>query len=537
MATIGSIMIGMSAKTEQLQKDLKKGSALVTAFASKVATVGVSAAAQLTKFVTGGVAAAAGGLGAFAVSAGRAIDETGDMADRLGTTTENLMALRYAAKLTGSDTEALDGALSKMNVNLGKAATEGGPTADALSKIGLDARALAQQDPTQAFIAITAGLEKIPNTAERASTAMAIFGKGGIGVLSSIGAGASELTRLSDELKKVGGISESTRQQIGAGFDAFDRMGTIVTAVGAKLAGEFAPYVVAAGEKLAQFASQGIDAGSIVSTGAKFIIDSIIVAADVVNGLGLAFLYVQKSATAALAFVVNGLAKLGQALDYVLKATTGLSTGIGELLTNIGSDLSKLAEEQNAAFTKASAQETYGAKVKKTFDAIKTEAALAKSSIDNMTKGVGAVTPQVDKVADANKKVFEAMKADAKRFTEEAMTPLEKFQAEQQKLTSLLQAGLIDQTTVDRITADAQKSLQGPGQDKPKRAAALDLGSKEARSAMLDFKAGRANEEPAKKTATNTAKTVTLQTDANFLLGQIVSALKPQVQSVVDAVF
>ena len=91
MATIGNIVIGMSAKTETLRRDLNKGAAAVIDFGKRVGGAALRATADLAA-IGGGLATAAGaGLGSLALKAGETIDKAGDLADRLGTTTANLM--------------------------------------------------------------------------------------------------------------------------------------------------------------------------------------------------------------------------------------------------------------------------------------------------------------------------------------------------------------------------------------------------------------------------------------------------------------
>ena len=98
----------------------------------------------------------------FVMASADMIDSTGDAADRLSMTTAALSEMRYAAKLTGSDAESLDAALTKMNANLGDSAIRGGPAAMALERIGLDAKRLATIDPAEAFKAISGGFALIP---------------------------------------------------------------------------------------------------------------------------------------------------------------------------------------------------------------------------------------------------------------------------------------------------------------------------------------------------------------------------------------
>src|SRR3954468_24115653 len=110
----------------------------LTSFAGNVA----GAASKVTALAGAATALIAGGsLAALVHSSMEAIDTNAKLADRLGFTTESLTGLQHAAGLAGVDSESLTGALEKMLNNLSDAATKGGPAADALAQLGLDAKA------------------------------------------------------------------------------------------------------------------------------------------------------------------------------------------------------------------------------------------------------------------------------------------------------------------------------------------------------------------------------------------------------------
>ena len=99
-----------------------------------------------------------------------AINSTRVMAERLGTSTEALSELQYAAKLSDVDNETLSSSLEKLNVKLAETATgAGGPAAEALHKLGLNAKTLVGEGPVEAFKDIAAAMETIPNPAQRAA--------------------------------------------------------------------------------------------------------------------------------------------------------------------------------------------------------------------------------------------------------------------------------------------------------------------------------------------------------------------------------
>src|SRR4051794_4296501 len=192
MATIGKIDIGMAVNSAPLNRGLAESRSAVGSFGSSVAGIG----SQVATFAGVGLGLGAAGLLALTKSSLTSVDAMNDQATQIGTTAGRLGELRYAAKLTGSDTEALDNGLQKMTTNLGHAARQGGPVAATLANLGLKTRDLAAMDPADAFLQIAGAISKVPNPALQASAAMDVFGKGGAGLLNTIKAGPAQLDAL-----------------------------------------------------------------------------------------------------------------------------------------------------------------------------------------------------------------------------------------------------------------------------------------------------------------------------------------------------
>jgi len=533
MATIGNIVIGMSAKTESLRKDLNEGANIVTRFAKTVGTATMSAVAGFGQIASAAGSAAAVGIGALALKSAKMVDDAGDMADRLGTTTSSLLALRYAAKLTGSETESLDGALAKMTVNLGKAAAEGGPTGDTLSSIGLKAGDLARMDASKAFATIAGELSKIDNPARRAALAMEIFGKGGVGVLGTINAGGDEIGRLTAEFETFGAVSEAQRQGIGKLFDAFDRIGAVIAGVGARIASELSPYLTAAAEYFVGLASSGTNMGKVVAQSVGVIVESIAVALDVIDTLRLGFLVAQKAITQGFEWIVWGALKASQAFDAMWGAVTGngAASAATQTLQAVADELARTTKTQGDALVASASKASYGDQARAAMAEIASKADAAAKAVDQTPKAFAAIEAAADGAEKATSKAFDAMKSDAERFVEAAMTPLEKFEAEQKRLKELAGAGLLDQTTVNRITT---KGLDTLNQDQAKAsdsaaknpfANAMEFGSQEARSTILRAADSTRADDAGKKTADNTSRLVDLQTKAVSVLDQLSRSL------------
>src|SRR4051812_24168494 len=79
------------------------------------------------------------------------IDSIGKLSDRLGISTEGLVALQHAAGLAGVDTETLDTAIQKLNINLGKAARASDDKDNPFKTLGLDVQKLIDMGPEKSI--------------------------------------------------------------------------------------------------------------------------------------------------------------------------------------------------------------------------------------------------------------------------------------------------------------------------------------------------------------------------------------------------
>lgn len=508
MAVIGSIVIGMAVQTGNLTKGLGRGAKSIADFGSKAAAV-VAPVARLGSLL-GAVADA--GIAAFVFRMADAIDKTGDAADRLGTTTAALSELRYAAKLTGSEIEDLDIGLTKMNLNIGKAAQAGSKDgSDAFSKIGLDAQKLAQMDPTEAFSAITSGIKGLGTESAKTAIAVEIFGKGGAKLLNTINAGPAALAKFGDEFRKFGGsVSETSRQQVAATMDALDRVNAAVGGLGSQLAVQLSPFVEAAASKLTGMATAGEGMGSRVGGAIEFVVNALGMAADVVQVLKLAFLATQAAVTIAIGHTVKALSGLGKGVESIINLIPGMHVSFTSTLDAIGDGILAAGKDLKDGFGAELAKPAWSEGLKSGFDAIKAKAAeTARAVADSANKMKGSaddfqiISPAASaKAADAAIKRYAA---DAQAIFEKTRTPLEKYQEELAKIDRALKGGAIDDAIADKAAMASKADLVD--QMKTGRAAAVEQGSKEARSAVLDFRAqGRVGGDPSKQVADNTRK-------------------------------
>lgn len=173
---------------------------------------GVLGLSKVFAGIGGGLLGAGGGvLAPLLASFRESVKHMADMkdaADRLGTTTEDLSALGYAAEQTGSSLEEVSAAGRIMQRNLIE-------NADEFAKLGLNADELRKMGLADQFEAVADAINAIDDPAERTAAAMNLMGRGGQSMLPML----KELRQLRGRAGLVGAIVSSEDA------DAADRMG------------------------------------------------------------------------------------------------------------------------------------------------------------------------------------------------------------------------------------------------------------------------------------------------------------------------
>ena len=167
--------------------------------------------------------------------------ELNDMSLRTGMSTTALVELGYAAKQTGTSMDTVEGAIGKMQKNLGQAGDEADKVVAALNAIHLSVAALSGLSPDQQFSKIAEGIAKINDPARRSAVAMALFGGSGRELLPMI----ENIEALRQEARDLG-IAPSPQaiaaaDEIG---DAIDRIKSVLSATVIEIGASIAPMAI-----------------------------------------------------------------------------------------------------------------------------------------------------------------------------------------------------------------------------------------------------------------------------------------------------
>ena len=186
----------------------------------------------------------------YAASAANAVDQTNDLAQRLGMSVGSLQALQMAAKLSGVDDAT--GALQKLTVAIGTAA-ESGKT-EAFTKLGLNFEALQAMSPEEQFKAIQQAISSLKTPAEQAAAAVSIFGKAGVEMLPLMG---QNLEEIEQRMRRLGAIvGDDQVEAIGGMNDALDMVSDTFGGIIANVTGNLAPVVESLANDLLAFVEE-----------------------------------------------------------------------------------------------------------------------------------------------------------------------------------------------------------------------------------------------------------------------------------------
>jgi hypothetical protein len=309
MASLGDLVVNLVANSQQFVSGLKIAEGQLTMFAS-VATA--MAGAAVTSFL----------------QVGSAYD---DMAQRTGVAVEALSTLSYAAKLSDTSIESLQGALMKQAKFMGELRSGSAAAAQTLAELGLSASQMLALSPEQQFLAFADAIAAIPDASHRASAAMGVFGKSAGELLPLLNEGADGITKMQQEAIDLGlQMSGDTAESAAKAADSLDALFAVVKATAVQVGSAFAPALTIAAKVLS----------SLLGTSKDYIAVAIQVAAAV----GAAIL-VMRAYTAATRSQINAQAIL-----------TALSGPKGIILLAAGftaatialSQLNQQQREQNA---------------------------------------------------------------------------------------------------------------------------------------------------------------------------------------------
>jgi len=160
---------------------------------------------------------------------------------QLGLPVEKLQAFQFAASQTGINTEAMNSALKKFNINIGKAGEGFGEQVKGFENLGIaihDTNGNLRDSPA-IFEEVADKIALMESPAQKAEAAVALFGKAGVDLLPLLNLGAGGVRDFEKTLVDAGAvIGQDAADDISTFNDKIDLLGRTLTA-------NFAPVLVA----------------------------------------------------------------------------------------------------------------------------------------------------------------------------------------------------------------------------------------------------------------------------------------------------
>lgn len=148
--------------------------------------------------------AGVGGFGLLIRSSINATDQLAKTASKIGTTTDALSALRYAAERTGVSTQTMDMALQRFVRRTAEAAVGTGEAKGALKELGIDARALVQLPLDKRMLVLSDAFGKVENSSDKLRLAFKLFDSEGAALVNTLGLGREGLQDLLTDAETLG---------------------------------------------------------------------------------------------------------------------------------------------------------------------------------------------------------------------------------------------------------------------------------------------------------------------------------------------
>jgi len=182
-------------------------------------------------------------------------DRIGDLAVRFDTSAETIQKVGAAAKLSGTDIEAVAGAMTKAGIAATNAADNGGEMADKFKTAGIDAREFANADLDKKLIMISQAYQNAAGDASKLNAIISIMGsKGGANLIPLI----SNLDELTAAMEGASIASNDAVASIQKANDEIDKMTMTLKTWGAEVVSYLVEGVQNAGERVGNILGGGV---------------------------------------------------------------------------------------------------------------------------------------------------------------------------------------------------------------------------------------------------------------------------------------
>ena len=199
------------------------------------------------------------GIGALITSSLRATDTLTKTASKIGTTTESLSALRYAADITGVATNTLDMALQRFTRRSAEAAAGTGEAKAAIKELGLNARELQKLPLDKQMLELANAFEAVETESDKLRLAFKLFDSEGAALVNTLALGSKGMQELFTEAEDLGLIMSTTASKgVENTVDSLTRLFGLMRGITNQTVAALAPAIQYLTDTLRNFVLQGI---------------------------------------------------------------------------------------------------------------------------------------------------------------------------------------------------------------------------------------------------------------------------------------
>jgi hypothetical protein len=195
-----------------------------------------------------------GGLGLVVKQSLSATDALAKTASKIGTTTEQLSRLQFAASISGISIEQTNMALQRLVRRTAEAAEGTGEAQGALRELGIDASAVSNIDLDVYMLELADAFRNVESESQRLRLAFKLFDSEGAAFVNVLNQGSGALAELFGEAESLGLIMRANvARSVENANDAFTKLGFLFRGLRDQIVGALAPALEAAVTSLTEF--------------------------------------------------------------------------------------------------------------------------------------------------------------------------------------------------------------------------------------------------------------------------------------------
>lgn len=370
-----------------------------------------------------GVAAVSGAaiaaVGSFAKSIADQGDRVQKLSIQLGTSTEFISGMGYAADLSGGSLETFTTGLRKMEKSIGDASAGLSTQVRALDRLGLTYEDLKNLSPENQFLTIADRMAVMEDKSLRTATAMDIFGRSGAELIPLLVRGGEGIQEMRDEAERLGLVMSQEFADASAQFnDDLTRSQGVVTGIKRQIGEGLIPELDALAQQFVESAGSTDtwkDVGEFLGNLVRVLVAGFTTLKEVVVLTAEAIWSAGKIIVDTLAAIVAPLFEFSKTVAEAFAALTrGDFSAAAESFTGLG-DRMAAAFIDNISLIKTRLQEFGEDSSGRIADAVQTvNDILTRQAVvsQDAASGMAELADQTDngaKAAEQAKKQFEAL--------------------------------------------------------------------------------------------------------------------------------